>query len=203
VEVLSVTFSQSYSFRAPLSTVYESTLACTDGLAPPCPPGAGPEPRLVTNGTRSYSPLSFAVHFNPLLTLSLDLRADYDLANASLSSNAISGWYRWKSGYVNSTWFRQTPVSSLEADESQIRLGAGALFFNRKLTLDGEVGYDLHRSGTLDRRGRVGYYTQCCGFIVEYLEREFDVNARREVHFVIDLKGIGKFLDPNLNLGTK
>ena len=39
--------------------------------------------------------------------------------------------------------------------------------------------------------------------IVEYLERNFDVNARREVHFVVDLKGIGKFLDPNVSLGTK
>jgi lipopolysaccharide assembly outer membrane protein LptD (OstA) len=203
VEILSVELSQSYSFRAPLSTEYQSTLACTDGTAPPCPAGVDLVPRLEPDGTRSYGPLSLAAHFNPLITFSIDVRADYDLVNSSLSSSAISGWYRWKTGYVNSTWFRQTPVNTFDADESQLRVGLGSLFFNRKLTLDGELGYDLHRSDSLDRRGRIGYYTQCCGFIVEYLERDFDVNARREVHFVIDLKGIGKFLDPNLSLGTK
>ena len=203
VEILNVEVSQSYSFRAPLSTRFRQSEICADGTAPPCPSGIDLVPRLTAEGTRRYSPLSFSLHFNPLLTLSLDLRADYDLTNSALSSNSVSGWYRWKTGYVNATWFRQSPVNAIGADASQVRLGSGALFFNRKLTLDGELGYDLRRSAALDRRARVGYYTQCCGFIVEYLEREFDVNARREVHFVIDLKGIGKFLDPNVSLGTK
>jgi hypothetical protein len=179
------------------------TEMCADGTLPPCRPGVDLVPSVAAEGTRGYGPVTFSLHFNPLLTLSLDLRADYDLANTALSSNSVSGWYRWKTGYVNATWFRQSPVNTLGADASQVRLGSGALFFNRKLTLDGEVGYDLQRSSGLDRRGRIGYYTQCCGFIVEYLEREFDVNARREVHFVIDLKGIGKFLDPNVSLGTR
>jgi hypothetical protein len=104
---------------------------------------------------------------------------------------------------VNATWYRQNPAGVIDGEDHQFRTGVGALFFNRKLTLDGELGYDLRRSTTLDRRGRIGYYTQCCGFVVEYLERAFEVNARREIHFVVDLKGIGKFLDPNLNLGTK
>jgi hypothetical protein len=62
------------------------------------------------------------------------------------------------------------------------------------------MGYDLEGAGVLDWRGRVAYYTQCCGFVVEYLDRNYEANPRREIRFVIDLKGIGRFLDPNLSL---
>jgi hypothetical protein len=36
--------------------------------------------------------------------------------------------------------------------------------------------------------------------MAEYLERNFETDLRREIRFVIDLKGIGRFLDPNMSL---
>jgi hypothetical protein len=41
----------------------------------------------------------------------------------------------------------------------------------------------------------VGYNTQCCGFLVEYLNRDFDASQEREVRFLVNLKGVGTILD--------
>ena len=199
VEILSVEVSQRYSFEHPLSVRFRTETICSNGAPPPCTGDTEPVTILIPESTRSYSPLSFALHFNPTLSVSVDLRSDYDLANTGFSSNALSGWYRWKTGYFNGTYFRSS-LAGLLTQSSQIHVGAGNFLFNRKLTLDGDLGYDLHGSALLDWRGRLGYYTQCCGFIVEYLDRDFEENRRREVRFVIDLKGIGKFLDPNVNI---
>jgi len=192
VEIANLEISQSYSFTNPLLIAYGRPLRCADGTPqPPCADGRAPE----SVYTRRHGPVDLTMHFNPAQSASVDLGLAYDLVNRQVTSNSVSGWYRWASSYVNATWYRQSPAGAPEAASSQLRLGSGAAFFNRKLTLDGDLGYDLRGSTTLDGRGRVGYYTQCCGFVVEYLNRSFLGNQRREIRFVIDLKGIGRFLD--------
>lgn len=196
VEILNFEVSQNYSFGSPLTNRFRSKDVCSDGSRPPCPEGENP---FEIADTSRYGPLSLSLHFNPELSVSVDVRSDYDLANKAFTSNSLSGWYRWKAGYVNTTYVRQNPAGAVNAQSSQVRLGSGAFFLNRKLTLDADLGYDLRQSNVLDRRARVGYYTQCCGFIVEYLQRDFVGTTRRDVRFVVDLKGIGKFLDPNVS----
>jgi hypothetical protein len=143
--------------------------------------------------------MTFQTHFNPTVTLSLDFRSDYNFVSRTIPNNAISGWYRWKSGFLNATFVRQKTPGDLSVT-SQFRIGSGSVFLNRKLTLDGEVGYDLEGTSVMDWRARLAYYTQCCGFMIEYLDRNFVDNPRREIHFAIDLKGIGRFLEPNVSL---
>lgn len=198
VEILNFEVSQNYSFGRSLASEYRKKEVCNDGSSPPCSTGKTTTVLEVVDTSR-FGPLSLSLHFNPELNVSVDVRSDYDLTNKAFSSNSISGWYRWKAGYVNTTYVRQNPVSAIDAESSQVRLGSGSYFLNHKLTLDADLGYDLRQSNALDRRARVGYYTQCCGFIVEYLQRDFLGSTRRDVRFVVDLKGIGKFLDPNVS----
>ena len=47
------------------------------------------------------------------------------------------------------------------------------------------------------RRWRLEYYTQCCGFLAEYLASEYTAFPRREFRFAVDLRGIGKLFDFN------
>jgi lipopolysaccharide assembly outer membrane protein LptD (OstA) len=47
------------------------------------------------------------------------------------------------------------------------------------------------------RRWRVEYYTQCCGFLAEYLASKYTAFPRREFRFAVDLRGIGKLFDFN------
>jgi hypothetical protein len=47
------------------------------------------------------------------------------------------------------------------------------------------------------RRFRLEYYTQCCGFLTEYLVSQYSSFPRREFRFAVDLRGIGKLFDFN------
>jgi hypothetical protein len=73
------------------------------------------------------------------------------------------------------------------------------VLFGSKLRLDLDASYTSNPSPGLSRipqrRARLEYYTQCCGFLAEYLERDYLTLGRKEFRFTIDLRGIGKFLD--------
>src|SRR2546428_14050588 len=46
-----------------------------------------------------------------------------------------------------------------------------------------------------DQRYRFGYNTQCCGFQLEVLNRNFVGSSNREFRFLINLKGVGNVVD--------
>jgi hypothetical protein len=50
------------------------------------------------------------------------------------------------------------------------------------------------------QRWRLEYYTQCCGFLTEYLINDYSAFQRKEFRFAIDLRGIGKLFDFNQGL---
>ena len=54
---------------------------------------------------------------------------------------------------------------------------------------------DATLSRLQDARYRFGYDTQCCGFAIEILDRNFVGTKQQEFRFVINLRGIGNFLD--------
>ncbi len=87
-------------------------------------------------------------------------------------------------------------------DSSQIRLLGGVALFARKITADVEGSYDIEESFLRDQRYRAGYNTQCCGVLVEVAKRSFQTSAigatsETEYRFVLNLRGVGTFLDLN------
>jgi hypothetical protein len=80
-------------------------------------------------------------------------------------------------------------------DTSQIRVLGGTAFLRRKFTLDLEGSYDLVNHDFRDRRYRVGYNTQCCGMMVEIAQRDFETVDEIEYRFLLNLRGVGTFLD--------
>ena len=57
------------------------------------------------------------------------------------------------------------------------------------------LNYDATLSRLQDQRYRIGYDTQCCGLAFEILERDFIGTEQREFRFVLNLRGIGNFID--------
>jgi lipopolysaccharide assembly outer membrane protein LptD (OstA) len=87
-------------------------------------------------------------------------------------------------------------------DNSQIRLLGGIALLKQKLTLDVEGSYDIEDSFLLDQRLRMGYNTQCCGVLVEFSKRSFlsatvGETSETQYRFVLNLRGVGTFLDLN------
>ena len=46
-----------------------------------------------------------------------------------------------------------------------------------------------------DQRDRIGYNTQCCGVMMEMARRDFDTIDEIQYRFVLNLRGVGTFLD--------
>jgi hypothetical protein len=137
---------------------------------------------------------------------SLDLRAAYDvlyddIKTVSLSSNLRS----LKLGYARVSWFLSRDLGGTVLDpdrmfrpgrfnQSRIRLIGGTSFTTAKSPSIWKAR-TTSRRGAADQRYRLGYNTQCCGMLLELARRDFDTIDEIEYRFVLNLRGVGTFLD--------
>jgi LPS-assembly protein len=156
-----------------------------------------------------YSNVQITGRLNPSRALSFDLRGGYHALYRHLQDLSLSGNVRKRRARVGFSLVRREGrgcgVSGTEGfprdgdDSTQLRLNTGLTLLGGKLRLDFDGSYNADPGpGTKsfpDRRLRIEYYTQCCGFLAEYLARDYTVTSRQEVRFTVDLRGIGKFLD--------
>ena len=73
-------------------------------------------------------------------------------------------------------------------------------FLGRRFLLGMQTNYELGdvlpgEPRLRDQRYRFGYNTQCCGFQLEVLNRNFLGTSQREFRFLINLKGVGNVID--------
>ncbi len=197
VEIATFDISQGYSFdkQKPLSTATQV------------------EPDGTTQQLSSQaSPLVASVRYNPTAAASLDVRTAYDILFNDIRSVSLSADLRsLQHGYLRFSWFINRDLAGSVFDEyptdpnnvlgrtfndsSQIRLIGGTAFLRRKITLDLEGSYDLENHSLLDQRYRFGYNTQCCGVMMEVARRNFDTIDEVQYRFVLNLRGVGTFLD--------
>lgn len=175
----------------------------------------------VLEETSLRSSISLAGRYNPSRLVSFDLRTSYHILYRTFESVSFSGNlsdqpYRLRFSLVHRQGLGVTSeclqfdaggdclVFADAEDSTQLRLDSGLRLFRGKLrfALDGSYNADPAPGASRfpDRRVRVEYYTQCCGFLAELLARDFVQRTRRDFRFTVDLRGIGKFLD--LHHGT-
>ncbi|MEE9219385.1 MAG: LPS assembly protein LptD [Acidobacteriota bacterium] len=167
------TLGQTYSFNRSLSTLDEDN----DGIA---------------DDESSFSPVSATLRFNPTALHSVNVSASYNILRRTVDRATISADLRAYPHVLSLTWFLS---NNLADDQSEVRLFAGTALFRNKLTLALELDVDVDASKVPDQRYRIGYNTQCCGFLLEFLDRDFALSEEREVRFLINLKGVGKLFD--------
>jgi lipopolysaccharide assembly outer membrane protein LptD (OstA) len=172
-EFISFTLSQSFGFNRPLSS------RDTDGDG-------------VLDQFSDHSPVNASLRINPTSRHSLNLTASYDILRRTVESATLSTDLRGRDSLLSLTWF----IANREAlNQNQLRLSAGTSLFGRKVTLALATETDIEARRLRDQRYRVGYNTQCCGFLVEYLNRDFSASQEREVRLLVNLKGVGTILD--------
>ena len=185
VEIASLEISESWSLEDPLSVVpSETTFDSATGKWVTTPAQ-----------TSNRGPIQILGRVNPSLNFSIDLRADYDVLANRFSTESLSASFRGAVGYSNLSWVRRVPSGPIAAKGSAVTASGGVVLIDRKLSLDLGFAWDGTLSRFVDQAARVGYYTQCCGFLTEWGRRDFLGNERDEIRFLLDLKGIGKFLD--------
>jgi len=158
------------------------------------------------------SPVMLTGRFNPGPATSLDLRASYHPVYKQIQNVTFSGSARGQHARVGFSLVHnesQTCVGQnlaiVETTDTQLALATGFVLFEGKLRLDlegsftADPGEDPFTGQSFtkfpQKRYRVEYYTQCCGFLAEYFERDYTTSQRKDFRFTVDLRGIGKFLD--------
>ncbi len=185
VEIMNVSLTQRFSFDRSLSR--ETQFLDTDG--------DGIE-TLETLDESQFSAVVLNARINPSRSTSLDARLGYDIMENTVSDASFSAsLFNPSYGFLNSSWFFRNGLDGQTLNSSRLRVTGGTSFFRHKISVAVSLNYDASLSRLQDQRYRFGYDTQCCGFAVEVLDRDFVGTDQKEYRFVINLRGIGNFLD--------
>ena len=145
----------------------------------------------------------------PSIHASLDVRTSYDVIFKSIRDASLSANLRSTTrGFLDLTWSlsRDLEGRALQSqlggqfvqivDRDQIGLFGETNLLGRRILLGMQANYELGflpvgEPRLRDQRYKFGYNTQCCGFQVEVLNRNFFGASQREFRFLINLKGVG------------
>jgi LPS-assembly protein len=201
VEVGSISASQTYSFNA-FPSQGDTNGDCIRYATAPA-----------DCLERSHlSAIALTGRYNPARTLSFDLSGQYDVLFDTVSQFSLSGNFRRKLAvglfsvvYRPGLGYQRAidPSTGLEPKISSTQLRFQGNFgpFAARLRLGMDVTGNVKPPEGTPRipyqRWRVEYYTQCCGFLAEYLVNEYTAFQRKEFRFAVDLRGIGKLFDLN------
>jgi hypothetical protein len=185
VEIVNVSLTQRYSFDKPLS--FQQRFIDTDGSG---------IPTLETVDESQFSPMVLAARVNPSPHTNVTVRVGFDVLEKTVSDTSFSaGLFSPTFGFLNSTWFFRNGLDGETLNSSRLRLTGGTSFFRHKISVAVSLNYDATLRRLQDQRYRFGYDTQCCGIAVEFLNRDFIGTQQKEFRFVLNLRGIGNFLD--------
>jgi len=204
IEIASLQLAQSYSFNS------EPSVADLDGN-PDTP-----------SSTTHFSGVALTGRYNPSRVLSFNLTGRYDVLFKAVSDVSLSGNFRESMAqglfsvvYRPGLGFDRTclafdPVNpgvctsygySGKPDATQLRFQGNLGPFASRIRLGLDFTYNVTPTEAEKhvpyRRLRLEYYTQCCGFLAEYLVSQYSAFPRREFRFAVDLRGIGKLFDFN------
>ena len=207
IEVASVELSQSYSFNS------FASVADLDGR--PATPVS----------SSHFQAVSLTGRYNPSRLLGFNITGRYDILFKTVSDISLSGNFRQSMaqglfsvvyrpglGYDevcnhdpsdpdpdpnHCTYF--TYPSKHDATQIRFQGNFGPIAGRIRVGVDGTYNVTPTESEKHlpYRRFRLEYYTQCCGFLAEYLVSEYSAFPRREFRFAVDLRGIGKLFDFN------
>ncbi len=158
-----------------------------------------------------FSPVALSVRVNPTAWHSMNLTARYDILRHTVEQTTISADLRSHPHILSLNWvlnnvsknaqFDPTkfdpndPTTGPAKNRSQVSLLAGTAIFRQKLALATEIDWDIANSHIQNQRYRIGYNTQCCGFLLEFQDRDFVGSEEREIRFLVNLRGVGKLFD--------
>ena len=188
IDIASIQIAQSYSFDSNPST------ADLDG--DPATPLS----------TSHFSGIALTGRYNPSRLLGFSLSGRYDALFRMVSDVSVSGNFRHSMAqglfsvvYRPGLGFSQPSVPKPDATQVRFQGNFGPIAGRIRIGIDATYNVspapdEVHLPY---RRWRLEYYTQCCGFLAEYLASQYTAFPRREFRFAVDLRGIGKLFDFN------
>jgi LPS-assembly protein len=205
VEIASVELAQSYSLT-------------------PTPFAADTNGDGVTDATSRFSAVTLTGRYNPSRAANYNFTTRYDVLYHGIGEVSVSGNFRerlakglfsfvYRPGLGKTQQCVPNPANPNDptdcisylyvpkADATQLRFQGEFGPFASRLRLGMDATYNVTpapgEKSLPYQRWRMEYYTQCCGFLVEYLQYNYSTAPRKDFRFAVDLRGIGKLFDFN------
>jgi lipopolysaccharide assembly outer membrane protein LptD (OstA) len=147
------------------------------------------------SGTPAHlSPLQSRLRIRPSPRISTNFDVEYDVNFREMRSLSLSTSLNYVAGGFDARWYRGLFRRSL-ADPGRLRntvRGSGRLqLLPNKLTASGSVDYDVSNKNLVQATARLRYDIQCCGFVAEMIQSDYNVDKERQFRFSIQLANIG------------
>ncbi|HLF57013.1 MAG TPA: LPS assembly protein LptD, partial [Thermoanaerobaculia bacterium] len=145
--------------------------------------------------TSKESAIFGRVRYNPAKGFDLQAKASWSTLFSSLDSTSLSAHGRGERVRLDLTWYTNYNAELAETQSDQARVGVDFALVPKRLSLGGQVNYNLLTSEVLQQIYRLSYHSQCWSVVVEAREQTTASYQTRDYRFLLDLKNVGTFLD--------
>jgi LPS-assembly protein len=144
---------------------------------------------------RHLSPLQSRLRFRPTAAFSSNFDMEYDVNFKQLRTLSLSATLNQARAALQVGWSRAVRLAENAADRIPTRntlRGSGKLFvLPGRLRLEGSADYDVIDKNLVQATARVRYDVQCCGFIGEMIQSDYNIKQDKQFRFSIELANIG------------
>jgi len=141
------------------------------------------------------SPIQSRLRFRPTPAFSSNFDLEYDVNFKQMRSLGLSATFTRPRVTLQAGWSRANRVAVEAADRVPVRntlRGSGRFFvLPGRVALEGSADYDILGKNLVQATGRVRYDIQCCGFIGEVIQSDYNIKQDRQYRFSIELANIG------------
>ena len=155
-------------------------------------------------GPEHFSPLLSRLRFRPTPQAALDFNLEYDVNFKQLRNLGLFGTWGGGRASLQAGWSKVLPLTTQPGPiaplSNNLRAGLSYQLLPGRLTLDGSADYDLLGKRFLTSRARLRWDVQCCGFVVEAYQFNYNLRTERQFRFALELANvgsIGNFLGPD------
>jgi len=141
------------------------------------------------------SPLQSRFRFRPSPVFSINHDMEYDVNFNQLRSMSLAGTFDTKRMSLQGGWSRAKRLAENAIDRLTTRntIRGAARFFvvPGALRVEGSADYDILAKNLVHATARVRYDVQCCGFVGEVIQSDYNTTQQRSYRFAIELANIG------------
>jgi LPS-assembly protein len=143
-----------------------------------------------------YSPVRSRMRFRPGEGLNLNFDTEYDVNYDQIRNLGLGGGLNLGSVRLLANWSRRlrvTEVAEQRVPTSDYLRGGLSLTPFEGLRFEGSADYDLLRKNLQRLSGRLRLGVQCCAFMTEVIQYDYNQRIERQIRFSIELANIGTF----------
>lgn len=143
----------------------------------------------------SLSPLQSRFRFRPTREFSTNFDMEYDVNFKQLKYVSLSTNANYARMALQASWFRGNRITERidrrGVNRDTIRSSARLVLWPSRLAVDSSMYYDLLNRNLRQWSARMRYDVQCCGFVAEVIDSDYNAKQNKEYRFSIELANIG------------